>query len=351
MLKTGTTSLQTFLYRNKRLLEEKGIGYYIPQYEGYIPSSNAGFLCWSSMFEARENETQQDKYDKEIALFCEYAKAHDTLILSEEFLSEMGAEIPGYWEIVKQNIEKTVGDNARIDVVIFIRRQDDWVLSRWKQQVRNSFFDDSHKGSNIPDFSEFLNSGKTKNLLDYDAALKRIEKVFGRNRITVCGYGNKDGDSFDTVKTFLAATGITITAAKEEKPLKDNPSISMRAAKALLMLNQMDEASSVLRNKIYRGARTFSSLYPDKQSYYPMSRQERCRLLAEYKSSNERISVEYNNGIPFFSDEFEEFCEWHDNHAQAREDAHTILKLATLSKGTASLLLQEAKKYSKPIEI
>lgn len=349
MLKTGTTSLQIFLQRNKKALEEKGIGYYIPQHEEYTPMSNAGFLCWSSLFEIRGNESQRSKYDKEIASFCNYAKLYDTLILSEEYLSELGTEIPGYWETIKQNIKKMTGEQTQIDVVIFIRRQDDWAYSRWKQQVLNSFFYDNQSIPKISDFSDYLNSLKMKTLMNYDGMLQQLVKVFGHDHLIVCGYGNKQENSFDTVETFFTTTGITPPDSKKDKALNANPSITMRAVKALLLLNQSKDIATISRNNIYHGAQTFSVLYPDEHIYYPISRQQRNELLSTFDSSNEHISLVYNNGIPFFSRDTKQFYVWEDDPEQTRQDADMILKLSTLSRETALFLLKNARDAAKKI--
>ena len=272
---------------------------------------------------------------------------YDTLILSEEFLSELGTEIPGYWETIKQNIKRMTGEQTQIDVVIFIRRQDDWAYSRWKQQVLNSFFYDNQNIPETSDFSDFLNSLRIKTLMDYDGVLQQITKVFGRDHLIVCGYDNKQKSSFDTVETFFTAPGITPSGFEIEKTINANPSITMRAVKALLLLNQSKDIATISRNNIYHGAQTFSGLYPDEHTYYPISKKQRNELLSIFDSSNEHISFIYNKGIPFFSRDTEQFYVWEDDPEQTRQDADTILKLSTLSRETAIFLLKNAHDAAK----
>ena len=185
MLKTGTTSLQSFLQNSRDDLAARGIGYYLPRFDAHPSFSNAGFLCRRSLSEAIGLPPEPSS-DREMAAFSAYAGAFDTLILSEEFLSEPGAEVPGYWEIVRKNLAELAGEHTQIDVLLFVRRQDDWILSRWKQQVLNAFYEDRPTPPDIPDFTTFAGQAKARGLLDYDRAADRLAKVFGREHVTVC---------------------------------------------------------------------------------------------------------------------------------------------------------------------
>ena len=345
LLKTGTTSLQAFLRENEEELATQGIGYYQMKFYGYNTSSNAGFLCWSALFEARGTVPEEWSYDDEKAAFSEYAKAYDSLILSEECMSEQVLRYPSYWDVVKKNVLEMAGEDAVIDVIIFLRRQDDWILSRWKQSIRSPFYREDAASVEMFDFSEFLDKkAKATGLLDYEAALGRLVKVFGHDHVTVCGYGRTDGEPFDTIGTFLAAAGISLPNADANEAEHRNPSLTMRAAKALLFIHQNKITKGICRVRIRHAAETFSLLYPEKQRYYPLNREMRRHLLSEFEEANERVSKAFNQGIPLFTSEIEDYCEWHDDPMQTKEDAETILKLASLSGETTMLLLREARK-------
>jgi len=345
MLKTGTTSLQIFLCDNNEALAAQRITYFIPKHQKYNSFSNAGFLCWSSLYTARGTAPQDLIYEKDEALFSEFAKEYDTLILSEEFISEMGAEVPGYWEVLKSNLLRLLGNDIIVDVVIFLRRQDDWVFSRWKQQVLNSFFHENTVPTSIPDFMEFLTTARAKGLMDYDIALERIAEVFGREHVIICVHDRKDGSSNDVVNAFLNATNISLHNTNYNS-LRANPSITMRTTKALLQISQRKRID-VSRRRIYNTAKVFSQLYPDEQNYYPMSRKDRIQLLSEFELSNEKVSNLYNNGEPLFHMEVPDYCEWRDKPDQSVQDASLLLKLATVSSKTSNLLLKEVQQSNK----
>ena len=345
MLKTGTTSLQAFLRENEEELAAQGIGYYIPKHIEADTYQNAGFLCWSSLHEAQGTVSENSSLnDEERALFSEFTKGYDTLILSKEYMSELGVKLPTYWDVVKKHIFELVGENTQIDVIIFLRRQDDWVFSRWKQAVYEFFLRDRATPISIPNFSKYLNMVKSSGLMDYDKSLERLIRVFGRDYVTVCGYdGNQDG-AFDTVNTFLVATNISLPDADRNEVMRKNTSITMRAAEALLLIGQSENIKGISSKDIRRAAKAFSRLYPEEQKIYPLGKYERERLLTEFEESNERVSMEYNKGIPLFAPEIEDYCVWHEDPVQAKQDAETIVKLASVSRETTAFLIKEARK-------
>ena len=335
MLKTGTTALQSYLQRNKDALAEHGVGFYIQRFLPYKASSNAGFLCWQSLYDAGGSGKYDPERIKEMESFAEFAKGYDTLILSEEFMWEKGIEEPDFWSAVKRNVKQMLGDDTQINVIAFLRRQDEWILSRWKERLLSWF----HKED--MDFSDYLDSMERLGHMDYYGALKRIASVFGRENVTVCSYDKKVNDSFDTVKTFLMNTCIEPVHSEKSDTITGNRSISMRAAEAMLFINRNDEESELPRAKLARAARIFSLMYPDKESYYPIDAKERQELLSKYKNINARVSLEYNKGIEIFEKGFEDYTVWHDNPEQASEDAECILKLASLSNETINQLVRQ----------
>ena len=336
MLKTGTTSLQSYLQRRCDALSEQGVGCYIQQYSPHATWANAGFLCWQSVFDARGNGDKLPNSMEEMELFAEYAKGYDTLILSEEFLWEMGIEEAGFWSAVKRNIHRLVGEDAQIDIIVFLRRQDDWILSRWKERLL------SWPHREHADFSDYLERMEKMGHMDYDVALERIAQVFGREHITVCSYGRKDGKKIDTTKTFLTAIGMRLAPLEKTEMIFGNTSISMRAAKAILDINRRDEDDVVAsRKKIVRATRIFSSMYPDEEQYYPMKREERIAFLSRFNDINNSVSLEYKHGEELFEKEISDYSLWNDNPEQSEMDANRILKIASISDDTMTLLHQQ----------
>lgn len=336
MAKTGTTSLQYYLWSNRKELSNNGIGYYSEQLRPWTAYSNAGFLCGQSLNAARGWEWQNPDYLSEMEAFTEFAKDYNTLILSEEFMWEKGIEEASFWRELKNNIYLTVGEDTVIDIVVFLRRQDEWILSRWKESLLSGSVKEER------DFSEYLSNMDSAGFMDYDSALISIEKQFGRNHVTVCAYGASENESFDTVSTFLSATGINLRERDDIIITFRNPSLSMRAAKAMLFINRQQNII-IARERIADTARLFSMMYPDEKKYYPLSEEEHKILISKVKNINRRVFDEYNNGINCFKKKSDSFKVWQDDYEQAKKDANSILKLATLSNGTVKLLKKQVK--------
>ena len=334
MAKTGTTSLQYYLWSNRKELSNNGIGYYSEQFRPWTAYSNAGFLCGQSLNAARGWEWQNPDYLSEMEAFTEFAKDYNTLILSEEFMWEKGIEEASFWRELKNIIYLTVGEDTVIDIVVFLRRQDEWILSRWKENLIDWYKNDER------DFPEYLSDMEKLGFLDYEIALRRIADCFGRGHMEVCAYGAREHEGYDTVREFLSATDINYSGLEASKKPRMNPSLSMRAAKAMLLINRQQH-DDISRDKLAYVARIFSMMHPDNQNYYPISADDRRKILSRIEEKNDRLFLEYGNGISCLKNEFDDYQVWEDNREQEKKDAHSILKLATLSNKTLKLLRGE----------
>ena len=338
MLKTGTTSLQAFLRANANALATQGIGFYLPKYINKS-MSNAGFLCWESFFEAGGDIPRDPARIKEMEAFAAYAKDYDTLILSEEFLWEKGIEAPGFWDVVRQNLIRMLGDDIEIDLIAFIRRQDEWILSRWKEYVLNTVSTDTM------DFPEYLCFMEEAGFMNYQAAPDKIAQTFSKDHMTVCAYDRASNVNFNTIDRFLAIADIPADRLSCRNSKERHPSINLRSAKALSIIHEHSLLSHTTSKRIIEAAYLFSFMYPDDENYYPTSETKRMGFLSRVQDTNARISDVYNGGISFFREDIEPYCVWQDDPEQVKKDAETICRLSTISRETTALLRNTINTY------
>lgn len=313
MLKTGTTSLQEFLYFNRALLEESGIGFYVPKDANWRQKrANGDFLLSQSK--------------KSLFEFSKYAKMFDNLLISEELFWIHGIKNPGIWKRTYDLIKQLVDDTTIVHPVIYIRRQDEWILSAWKEWL-------THPKPFIYSFDETLQHYKDNQGLDYYTQLKNIESVFGKENMIVRVYEKKRLKKEDICYDFLSA--LKLPWNDDFKVLKDsNQSITLDVANALLFIYKgivpyviSDQYNSSLRN----AARLYSRMFPEKDKVYMMDLKERKALLSYYERSNRKTSESFLNGECFLDKTALSGHKWEKDNIEIIKIAQEIIKLSKTS--------------------
>ena len=146
--KTGTSAIQSYCTKNREKLKE--FGYEYPRmgfrFKGVSSNRNGHFLCCRIM-----DENGKRRFDEELAVRSEgYKKLKesfqnsDKVILSDEHIwnaCELKKE--GLLQVKKRMDEQNIG----VKIIVYFRRQDEWMQSAWGQKV---------KGGLCKSFSEFM---------------------------------------------------------------------------------------------------------------------------------------------------------------------------------------------------
>jgi hypothetical protein len=181
MHKTGSTSLQQFFVRNRFLLQVLGINYPRPMGPNgrRLPKHNDLFQAISH--EIRHKGTPHPIFGssaERIRAIENILKPGKTTLISAEGFSGQ-----------KPDYAKAFAPLARVAdvrVICFLRRQDDWINSFYKQMVL------SREVRETRTFDEFLNMPHTSRHLDYASILGWWAEAFGSNNIRVLIYPPKN---------------------------------------------------------------------------------------------------------------------------------------------------------------
>lgn len=177
MHKTGSTSLQRFFVRNRILLRALGIHY--PKATGAdgrrLPKHNDIFLAVSH--EMDHDGAPHPTLGPSAARIREVAQhlhpGRVTLLSAEGFSGHK----PGFAKAFAP-----LAEVADVRVVCFLRRQDDWIKSFYKQMVI------SREVRETRTFDEFFALPRTRRHLDYAKILRRWANAFGSENIRVLIY-------------------------------------------------------------------------------------------------------------------------------------------------------------------
>ena len=210
MFKTGTTTLQNLMEKQRDLLRRQGVCYPRtdrPPHE-HLPKHN-------SLLNALVKDDAGFRKEKKLLLDEFAASGCHTLVLSEEGLATPIVLRP----LVQRRIAR-LGADFDIEALCMLRREDTWLESLWTQRCR--------EGSTDRHITEFVATPRMQKHLDYLSILDAWGKVAG---LKVLGY--EQATARGLVRTFTEATGIRLDGEG-----RYNPGTSFEAAAIMAALRR-----------------------------------------------------------------------------------------------------------------
>lgn len=318
MPKTGTSSIQKFLLNNLPVLEAHG--YFFPKlpyrYPFTFQNRNAYFMIGKqfhadgSRNRALEKETLKDG----MATVYSYFELFDNLILSEETLWRAFRTHPYLFPYLKKHADN---HGYRIKIIVYLRRQDEYQISLWKQNVKHP------KTAMTLPFEERLEQVMTKEplTLQYAATLDEISAIFGKDNLIVRRFDRAFWKNESITDDFLDCIGLTRTDEYTDLPNEINPSLSENMAQIKRIINK--DLSFSKEENAYLG-QFLRDLSPESGKQYPcsmLSAEETRAFVEQFTIENERVVTDYiRDDQPLFSDEIKDLEKWQENNPYMPED-------------------------------
>jgi hypothetical protein len=271
--KTGTKALQSFLRRNSEILAEQGILYLksgrLSERHKRLSVSHSALV---SLLQVRsEREAWAD-----LRAELEGSTCHTNVMSAE-----------GFWFSDPAQFRAELPKSQPIRLVVYLRRQDQYLQSLWKQAVT---------GGRQHSFKEWRRRRPTRG--DYLSTVEKWVDVFGSESMLIRPYQN--GSKISTVEDFCEVLGVK--GSFETENTGRNPSPRRELAYFLRALNNVQLNVDVDRHRIYRAIVGRSERYVrtcDMLSY------AECVALMEEHAEGNRILIEkyYRDGpTPLFPD-------------------------------------------------
>ena len=339
--KTGTKAVQDFLLFNRRKLQEYGMDYLSPadrpSRKELVPfeMNGASFFkramatcgyqmslmsqAWAEIFYRAAKEQVSDKID--------------TIFLSDEnvFIYHR----PEYLSALKDELLSVWGKDVRIEIICYLRRQDEWSLSMWKETCRTMPLE-------AMDYKPSL-EGWQKPLLDYDSRLKGLESVFGRENIAVRRYDRACFSGGDIFHDFCQVAGIPWREDYDCLQPARNTSCTIAHTDSLRYLKTHFENASKREKDLFQGAtRLLTSTTKEPKDMHILTREEREEMLAGYAASNQRVADRYFDGEPLFDISLGDFPVYVPDEEAIKQEAYRILYQAMVIKAQKEKQLPEA---------
>ena len=300
--KTGTTAVQSFLRANAGLLL-RDAGIFYPIYPWELSSTtvarNGHFLHCQAYLRAKDYQKRvrrDEEYNSEILLdvFKQQLEEHDTILLSDEQLWYSLCTMKGYLGHLRDIIGECGVD--RTDIVVYFRRQDEYLESYWKQWIKS----DMHTSRT---FEEHLETQETRIMryLDYARGIRRLEQAFGEGSVIVRRYQRKDLINGDMRYDFADAVGFTITDEYEFPEVTDDPrmpkgnvSLSNNLTEIMRVVNQSPTYHDRFYNEFRNAARATSLVSSESaRKTSVLSAEQRAEVLERCQKGNAFIARKY----------------------------------------------------------
>lgn len=291
--KTGTTSIQNFLFKNRKKLIDRGFLYPLSG----IPKRKNSFGHSHLVTVILEN-TEADTYNpnaggwQELLAEANSLQEKNIVISSENFC------------ISKFNLEqiykiKNYLSQYTVKIIIYLRRQDDYLISKYCQLIR--------AGKYSQNFKQYIIDEKW--IGDYYQLLKPWKEVFGIKNIIVRVF-EKEQLKNSLIDDFLDSIKYPQDRSELIKTPRQNISPSIKQIKFNQYYNKIVKDCFSLTPKQYQNIylaklnnilrkpskiiNTIINKMPDLiVSNQLLSVEERIELIKEFEESNQKVAREY----------------------------------------------------------
>lgn len=340
--KTGTTSIQTFCYVNIETLKRKGILYPIMpfRYPTKRPERNAMFLDGILYLPdgTRDYEGERQRQEEGFRVIREGFAEYDTILISEESLWMTATNRKkGLWKTLRKAGKK---DGYQVKVIVYLRRQDEYMDSWWNQSIKANRPD-----YNVYGFEEFMEK-QQHGSSDYRACIEAIVSELGKENLIVRRFDRNEFEDGSIQKDFLNAVGIGWSDDFELPSDMENMNTRLtgNTPEIKRVMNMID--MSYQESWFFRRAVESDSAISGKQ--YPavfFAKEAAMQYMSRYEEGNEWIRKEFfDDGKPLFCPGFKEVALWQRDNPYLWEDIVRIMTIEDLG------LLRRANDLSEQVK-
>jgi len=279
--KTGTSSLQWFLYNNYEKLLEQGILYPKSIVEsGRNPKQQPLFGCIHSG-NADGLHALLQRLSSEII-----PSTTSVMVSSEGFYHHTDELTESAWKLISQ-----LGQLFDLRIIVFLRPQADYVESMYRQYMKNPRGINPEYGSSLT-IRELMARPKLKQNMDYYGSLMRWAENVGEANIIVKEYSSSVIDEFMTM--------FDLDSDFNKSRIVLNTSITRQMAEILRRVNPLFDNTK--RNILIKQMESFLRQYAVKDDKTLLSPQERAEIYEHYRKDNDLVSTKWLHGVKLFSE-------------------------------------------------
>lgn len=329
--KTGTTSIQGFCKDNAKVLESKGFCYPIFPYEYPRVSKdrNAHFLMGrildtngNRMIE-QERKIYQEGMDTIRNLFLKF----DNIILSDEHIWQTTyRERPDFWKQIKEEADVS---GFQVKIIVYLRRQDEFIGSLWNQVVKTAIRPDRCRQT----FDEYVEHLPGISQLNYYQKLESIAEVLGKENIIVRVFERNRFYCGSIYADFLNAVHLDLSDDFEILQTVKNLGLAGNTHEIKRILNSLPQMSDKKKNNFLRDILLdFSEISKQEYPSSPFSPEETREFLDRYEESNALVLKNYLNDAyqTLFHQDISGTQKWQKDNPYMTDDVIRFVGMSTI---------------------
>lgn len=315
--KTGTTSIQNFYGLNREKLKEQGVLYPIMNYhyERKSVNRNGHFLIGTIKENGTRNkEKEKQVFNSEMQYIVDCFKDYDTILISDESIWwATSTRRKGLWKDLKKHSEQ---HNYQIKVIVYLRRQDQFMMSRYNQKLKTDFI------ASTQSFDEYFAdmNGRFKCVMDYRERIDNIAKSISKENVIVKRFDRNYFYNGDLNQDFLHILGVKVDDSFQQLKETANTGISVQSGEIKRVLNRLKPITMAENNKLLKILNECEEVLPESNTSL-MSTDEVKDFMEQFVDSNESIVDEYiGDGKPLFDYTYKETTAWNYNDRNYNEE-------------------------------
>ena len=277
--KTATTSIQRFLEENKDVLQK--YGYCFPDSLHVYPRANkrrnAHFLVakvWDA--DGSRNQSKEKEYFEEGLQQIRTAfGTYDHVILTDESIwHALSYSKKSLLQELKKEADK---QQYQIKVIVYLRRQDGLLISRWNQEVKQNF-----NSAAVMTCEEYLAASekKEKKIYQYAQKLDEIAAVIGKNNLIVRRFSPKSWKDGSIIHDFMHEIGLDVTEEFQELEESENLRLDKNTTEIKRILNKSEFLTEKEISYFRRFLKEISKDYIKEENTEMLAKEELQQFLA-----------------------------------------------------------------------
>lgn len=286
--KTGTSAIQVFCSKNRKLLKEKGVCYPNLGFDFPGISSNRNGHCLNAYIfdenHKRLRDQEREVADQALEKLTGMLDNFPVFVLSDE-------QIWNNKDITTERLlhykEKLAEAGADMKIIVYLRRQDLLIQSYWAQQVKEYM---------NTCFSDYIVSKKAKYFkLDYDKRLEEMAAAVGRENIIVRVYEKQQYYGGNIISDFLHLFDLEMTDEFKQSDHVVNASLEGACLEAKRLLNANPRFTTKL-NFVVPMLTTIQQEKVGEGGYSTgryFSEEKHQAFLEKYREGNEKVARDY----------------------------------------------------------
>lgn len=318
--KTGTSAIQEFCAKNQDVLNSKGYCYPILpfRYPGIGKRRNAAFLQRYIFVNGERQEGEEKKrFFEGMDKVSHLLETYDNVVLSDEGIWMASYEArKTLWQELKDYSEE---HHFNVKVIVYLRRQDMFMDSRWRQRIKGSKILESKL---CVSWEEYIHNLPEAVQLDYYDALERISSVLGKENVLARRFERDHFPQGMVQADFLETIGLKMTDEYVISTPSTNASLSGNTCEIKRIINSLPDVSKnesiFLRNALLGVSSVSESVYASSM----FSAQEAKDFVEQYGQGNRKVAEEYL-GEPendLFDMTYKEIPKWEKDNPYMLDD-------------------------------